>query len=860
MCKFCGFTSEDLAVCVRCRRKIPDDVKILDDPSYKPKPDSTELMGTKKLRLHRIPGKRSRRPGNPDEPVCIALSSDEEGGEDDENSRTSNHEGNAADQQSRRVGVEEQGDDGVVVEERITDGTSGPWCSLPCRSIRIGNYKVLPKDKLMVTPRGIQFKVPGILPPQEVITISIGMNDILKVLAHFGKSMPLLFLYVSQDACARVRRQLKMVNTQSFYLEVQSPDETQKRITILPEKLTEENKAVLKQHFESKLQELESKDANEILVRSSPKDIAMLKAKMMGAHNQAGGSKSTAQVEQAVVKYCQYPPDSPGNVSITNEDYNCLEAEQFLNDVIIDFYLKYIQMELFGTVDQWSKRTHIFTTYFYKRLTTRPPNSKTKAHPVEDNPNLSAAEKRYERVKKWTKKVNIFDKDFIVVPINEHAHWFVCVICFPGQEGCVRADDGTACEPVASNKTTGIKKKKRVVKKPTMQIGATTIIPLSGRDDVAIRYNVEEDSDRDEAEASDDDMEDEEGEGGESRKPGEEGEGETPPAVRRPCILIFDSLKGGSKARTCQTLRDYLSCEWKAKMVPSGKEEKKFDNALMPGSQPTVQQQPNFSDCGIYLLQYIQSFFRDPISDYNFPIRSVRQWFSKEEVEGKRGNIAELIRKLTGEQNPDKEFNFPQLNFLNPEIEGEESEEDEEEEDEGNQQPPTSAAVSNGVVRLTAASATSSAPGRLLVTPAKQQGKVLIQKTGTFNPTQLAALTAVPPGVTVTPARTLATNISVRKTSQPVSSSRPTPSASSSSTLVTMGDTIQTSPDSTSHEDSYGEGPTAGRSEGEGQGENNSLPDSQGFESGKRSAETPGPDEEAARVKRTKSEEDSAAS
>merc|ERR1719187_2512003 len=121
---------------------------------------------------------------------------------------------------------------------------------------------------------------------------------------------------------------------------------TKKRIMILPEKLTEENKAVLKQHFESKLQELESKDANEILVRSSPKDIALLKAKMMGAHNQAGGSKSTTQVEQAVVKYCQYPPDSPGNVSITNEDYNCLEAEQFLNDVIIDFYLKYIQMEL----------------------------------------------------------------------------------------------------------------------------------------------------------------------------------------------------------------------------------------------------------------------------------------------------------------------------------------------------------------------------------------------------------------------------------------------------------------------------------------------------------------------------------
>merc|ERR1719237_1040632 len=278
-------------------------------------------------------------------------------------------------------------------------------------------------------------------------------------------------------------------------------------------------------------------------------------------------------------------------------------------------------------------------------------------------------------------------------------------------------------------------------------------------------------------------MEDEEGEGVEARKPGEEGEGsEPPPAVRRPCILIFDSLKGGSKARTCQTLRDYLSCEWKAKMVPSGKEEKKFDNALMPGSQPTVQQQPNFSDCGIYLLQYIQSFFRDPISDYNFPIRSVRQWFSKEEVEGKRGNIAELIRKLTGEQNPEKEINFPQLNFLNPEMEGEESEEEDEEEDEGGERQPPSAVVGSSVVRLTAAPANAT-PGRLLVTPAKQQGKVLIQKTGTFNPTQLAALTAGPPGVTVTPARTLGnTNISIRKVGAATTSTKAAVATTSSLT------------------------------------------------------------------------------
>lgn len=94
---------------------------------------------------------------------------------------------------------------------------------------------------------------------------------------------------------------------------------------------------------------------------------------------------------------------------------------------------RFLQFGKFEKSAQVREKTHIFTTYFYKRLTTRP-TSKNKArhHPVEDDPNLSAAEKRYDRVRKWTKKVNLFEKDFIVVPINEHAHWFVCVICFPG--------------------------------------------------------------------------------------------------------------------------------------------------------------------------------------------------------------------------------------------------------------------------------------------------------------------------------------------------------------------------------------------------------------------------------------------
>lgn len=65
------------------------------------------------------------------------------------------------------------------------------------------------------------------------------------------------------------------------------------------------------------------------------------------------------------------------------------------------------------------QRTHVFSSFFYKRLTTKPVRGARRSHPVEDDPNLTAAEKRHNRVKSWTKNVNIFEKDFIIIPINE---------------------------------------------------------------------------------------------------------------------------------------------------------------------------------------------------------------------------------------------------------------------------------------------------------------------------------------------------------------------------------------------------------------------------------------------------------
>jgi hypothetical protein len=54
-------------------------------------------------------------------------------------------------------------------------------------------------------------------------------------------------------------------------------DETQRRITLLPERLHEDNKVALKNIFGSLsnvLEELSNKEANDILVRASPKEVS----------------------------------------------------------------------------------------------------------------------------------------------------------------------------------------------------------------------------------------------------------------------------------------------------------------------------------------------------------------------------------------------------------------------------------------------------------------------------------------------------------------------------------------------------------------------------------------------------------
>lgn len=41
---------------------------------------------------------------------------------------------------------------------------------------------------------------------------------------------------------------------------------------------------------------------------------------------------------------------------------------------------------------------------------------------------IRPAERRYNRVKRWFRNVDLFSKDFLIIPINQNAHWYIVLI------------------------------------------------------------------------------------------------------------------------------------------------------------------------------------------------------------------------------------------------------------------------------------------------------------------------------------------------------------------------------------------------------------------------------------------------
>ncbi|XP_061698336.1 sentrin-specific protease 7 isoform X2 [Syngnathoides biaculeatus] len=308
------------------------------------------------------------------------------------------------------------------------------------------------------------------------------------------------------------------------------------------------------------------------------------------------------------------PPPLKGGITVTMEDLQCLDSGQYLNDVIIDFYLKYL---LHNSPRAVVERSHIFSSFFYKQLTRRDNAS-------EGNATESCQrQKRHQRVKTWTRHVDIFKKDFLFVPVNQEAHWYLVVICFPGLEE-------STSEPRTEGHHNGTDEPPE--QEQPGSSGEAAAPPKLNRSDSA-----DASSGKEPTKAS------------HTQVYCTEKTCHRNVVSKRPCILVMDSLKLSLHERIFKVLREYLQSEWEARRGSW----RDFGPDQMKSSHCQVPLQDNSSDCGLYLLQYVESFLKDPVVHFDLPLH-LQRWFPRRQVRRKREEIRDLVLQLYRQQKMSK--------------------------------------------------------------------------------------------------------------------------------------------------------------------------------------------------------------
>ncbi|GAM83964.1 hypothetical protein ANO11243_019540 [Dothideomycetidae sp. 11243] len=128
----------------------------------------------------------------------------------------------------------------------------------------------------------------------------------------------------------------------------------------------------------------------------------------------ADGSKSRKDIvpeplPKAWLQPLTWPFEGIKRVTVSFEDLHRLNEEEFLNDSIVNFCLRRLELDHQGTTES----TYFFNTYFYDALTKLP---------------SGRAGFNYDAVKSWTRKVNLFSYDHVIIPVNRNFHWYLFIV------------------------------------------------------------------------------------------------------------------------------------------------------------------------------------------------------------------------------------------------------------------------------------------------------------------------------------------------------------------------------------------------------------------------------------------------
>lgn len=256
--------------------------------------------------------------------------------------------------------------------------------------------------------------------------------------------------------------------------------------------------------------------------------------------------------------------------TINEVDIERLDEGQFLNDELISFYAKYLHKQLEARDEQMAKRVYVFSSFFWEKL-------KAKGH---------------AGVKSWTSKIDLLSFDYIVVPINQSAHWYLAIICnpnavLPQNKADAGEDEAHATEPDGCG---NVPAAHNVPRGPATGGSNSNPIPVESQLDGSGVVDLE-----DTGQAS-----------SEKKQKARRGPGPRKYDPKAPRVITLDSLDNNHPS-VATNLKSYLKQEIK---------EKKGLDAEIPSpfgmTAKDIPFQNNFTDCGVYLLGYLEQFMKDP--------------------------------------------------------------------------------------------------------------------------------------------------------------------------------------------------------------------------------------------------------
>ncbi|KAK7545066.1 uncharacterized protein J3D65DRAFT_664264 [Phyllosticta citribraziliensis] len=260
-----------------------------------------------------------------------------------------------------------------------------------------------------------------------------------------------------------------------------------------------------------------------------------------------------------------FPSTGRYQSQVSFSDLQRLEDGEFWNDSVISFCMAWYLHEAKEKIGFDETRIHIFSTYFCTKLWEAPTTNGI----------------NYGNVVRWTSKIDLFSRDFVIVPVNDAEHWHLAIIVnmkniSKSLDERKRLDE----EATASDQTAEgdeVQPQSELKQNLFKTLGAGKSGKLSAKSNNRLN------------------------------SPAKAAVKKTS-SIDPDCttVIVFDSL-GATHPKTVKTLKQYIIAEAKAKLGLA-----LTARDIQTINAKDIPLQPNYYDCGVFVCGYFEKFMQDP--------------------------------------------------------------------------------------------------------------------------------------------------------------------------------------------------------------------------------------------------------